>query len=109
MVMGVAGDVAAPEVAEPAPTAANARLPRHTGRRIAARTLTSPCRRHSLFCPPIHEPVEWHECATKAAVERAHSLIERAEALGEPAEDPLLLFAVLVFYLATPSPHGQLR
>jgi predicted ATPase len=32
---------------------------------------------------------------TKAAVERAHSLIERTEALGEPAEDPLLLFAVL--------------
>jgi class 3 adenylate cyclase/predicted ATPase len=32
---------------------------------------------------------------TKAAAERAHSLIERAEALGEPAEDPLLLFAVL--------------
>ena len=32
---------------------------------------------------------------SKAAAERAHSLIERAEALGEPAEDPLLLFAVL--------------
>jgi class 3 adenylate cyclase/predicted ATPase len=32
---------------------------------------------------------------TKAAAERAHSLIERAEALGEPAEDPLLLFTVL--------------
>jgi hypothetical protein len=27
--------------------------------------------------------------------EQAHSLIERAEALGEPAEDPLLLFVVL--------------
>jgi predicted ATPase/class 3 adenylate cyclase len=32
---------------------------------------------------------------TKAAAERAHSLMERAEALGEPAEDPLLLFVVL--------------
>ena len=32
---------------------------------------------------------------TKAAAERARSLIEQAEALGEPAEDPLLLFAVL--------------
>ncbi len=32
---------------------------------------------------------------TKAAVERAHFLIERAEALGEPLEDPLLLFSVL--------------
>jgi tetratricopeptide (TPR) repeat protein len=32
---------------------------------------------------------------TKAAVERARSLMEQAEALGEPAEDPLLLFSVL--------------
>jgi tetratricopeptide (TPR) repeat protein len=32
---------------------------------------------------------------TKAAVERARLLIEQAEALGEPAEDPLLLFVVL--------------
>lgn len=32
---------------------------------------------------------------TKAAVERAHSLIQAAEALGEPSEDPLLLFSVL--------------
>src|SRR6516162_8983982 len=31
----------------------------------------------------------------KAAVERARQLIERAEALGEPPEDPLLLFSVL--------------
>jgi predicted ATPase len=32
---------------------------------------------------------------TKAAAERARLLIEQAEALGEPAEDPLLLFSVL--------------
>ena len=32
---------------------------------------------------------------TKAAVERAHLLIEQAEALGEPPEDPLLLYSVL--------------
>ena len=32
---------------------------------------------------------------TKAAVERARLLIEQAEALGEPPEDPLLLFTVL--------------
>ena len=32
---------------------------------------------------------------TKAAVERARLLIEQAEALGEPLEDPLLLFSVL--------------
>jgi predicted ATPase len=32
---------------------------------------------------------------TKAAAERARLLIEQAEALGEPLEDPLLLFSVL--------------
>ena len=32
---------------------------------------------------------------SKAAAERAHLLIEQAEALGEPVEDPLLLFSVL--------------
>jgi predicted ATPase/class 3 adenylate cyclase len=32
---------------------------------------------------------------TKAAVDRARLLIEQAEALGEPPEDPLLLFSVL--------------
>lgn len=32
---------------------------------------------------------------TKAATERARRLIEHAEALGEPLEDPLLLFSVL--------------
>ena len=32
---------------------------------------------------------------TKEAVERARLLIERAEARGEPAEDPLLLFSIL--------------
>jgi tetratricopeptide (TPR) repeat protein len=38
---------------------------------------------------------------TKAAAERARVLIEQAEALGEPPEDPLLLFSVLYgFWLA---------
>ena len=38
---------------------------------------------------------------TKAAVERARLLIEQAEALGEPPEDPLLLFSVLYgFWIA---------
>jgi class 3 adenylate cyclase len=32
---------------------------------------------------------------TKAVAERAHLLIEEAEALGEPPDDPLLLFSVL--------------
>ena len=39
---------------------------------------------------------------TKAATERARLLIEQAEALGEPAEDPLLLFSVLYgFWVAS--------
>jgi len=32
---------------------------------------------------------------TKAAEERARLLIEQAEALGEPPEDPLLLYSIL--------------
>ena len=35
---------------------------------------------------------------TKAAAERARLLIEKAEALGEPPEDPLLLFSVLYWF-----------
>ena len=38
---------------------------------------------------------------TKAAVEQARLLIEKAEALGEPPEDPLLLFSVLFGFWAT--------
>jgi predicted ATPase len=39
---------------------------------------------------------------TRAAFEQARLLIERAEALGEPQEDPLLLFSVLYgFYVAS--------
>jgi len=37
----------------------------------------------------------------KAAVEHARQFIERAEALGEPSEDPLLLFSVLFGVWAT--------
>ena len=37
---------------------------------------------------------------TKTAIERARLLIERAEKLGEPPEDPLLLFAVLYGFWA---------
>ena len=41
---------------------------------------------------------------TKAAAERAHLLIEEAQARGEPLEDPLLLFSVLYsFWVAA---HG---
>jgi tetratricopeptide (TPR) repeat protein len=48
----------------------------------------------ALITPLIH--VKGYAAPeTKAAVERAHLLIEQAQALGEPAEDPLLLFSVL--------------
>jgi class 3 adenylate cyclase/predicted ATPase len=48
----------------------------------------------ALITPLIH--VKGHAAPeTKAAEERARLLIEQAEALGEPPEDPLLLFSVL--------------
>ena len=48
----------------------------------------------ALITPLIH--VKGHAAPeTKAAVERARLLIEQAETLGEPPEDPLLLFSVL--------------
>ena len=53
-----------------------------------------------LIYPLMH--VKGHAAPeTKAAVERARLLIEQADALGEPPEDPLLLFSVLYgFWLA---------
>jgi class 3 adenylate cyclase len=48
----------------------------------------------ALITPLIH--VKGYAAAeTKAATEQARLLIEQAEALGEPPEDPLLLFSVL--------------
>jgi predicted ATPase len=48
---------------------------------------------------------------TKLAAERAHELIRQAESLGEPPEDPLLLFSVLYSYwvasYATSNGHEQ--
>jgi hypothetical protein len=37
---------------------------------------------------------------TKASLDQARSLIERVEVLGEPVEDPLLLFSVLYGFWA---------
>jgi predicted ATPase len=48
----------------------------------------------ALITPLMH--LKGHAAPeTKAAVKRARSLIEQAEALGEPLDDPLLLFSVL--------------
>jgi class 3 adenylate cyclase/predicted ATPase len=54
----------------------------------------------ALITPLIH--VKGHAAAeTKAAAKQARLLIEQAEALGEPPEDPLLMFSVLyAFWLA---------
>ena len=66
-----------------------ASLARHA--RAASRTDQVTGRAHN---PLIH--VKGYAAPeTKAAVERARLLIEQAEALGEPPEDPLLLFSVL--------------
>ena len=54
----------------------------------------------ALLTPLFH--VKGYAAAeTKAAVERARLLIEQAEALGEPPEDPLLLFSVLYGFWTT--------
>jgi predicted ATPase len=54
----------------------------------------------ALITPLIH--VKGYAAAeTRAAAEQARLLIEQAEALGEPPEDPLLLFSVLyAFWVA---------
>src|SRR5262249_19222322 len=67
---------------------------------IATLTATSALRREeiklqvALITPLLH--VNGYAAPeTRAAVQRARLLIEQAEALGEPPEDPLLLFSVL--------------
>jgi predicted ATPase len=53
----------------------------------------------ALITPLIH--VKGHAAAEpKAAAEQARLLIEEAETLGEPPEDPLLLFSVLYAFWA---------
>jgi class 3 adenylate cyclase/predicted ATPase len=48
----------------------------------------------ALITPLVHVK-GWTAPETKAAIERARLLIEQAEALREPPEDPLLVFSVL--------------
>jgi class 3 adenylate cyclase/predicted ATPase len=49
---------------------------------------------------PLNHVKGFAATETKAAAERARLLIEQAEALGEPPEDPLLLFSVLYAFWA---------
>ena len=53
----------------------------------------SSCRSHSLTLSCTLKAMR--RLRLKAAVEQARQFIEQAEALGEPPEDPLLLFSVL--------------
>ena len=54
----------------------------------------------ALITPLMH--VKGYAAAEpRAAAEQARSLIEQAEALGEPPEDPLLLFSVLYAFWVT--------
>jgi predicted ATPase len=53
----------------------------------------------ALITPFIHVK-GYAAVETKAAAERARLMIEQAEALGEPPEDPLLLFSVLYAFWA---------
>jgi len=96
---GLWGKAGQRSLARSALAEAAAQLTRALGQ-IAALPPTTELRREeiklqvALMTPLIH--VKGYAAPeTKAAVERAHLLIEQAEALGEPAEDPLLLFSVL--------------
>ena len=54
----------------------------------------------ALITPLIHIK-GYAALETKVAAERAHLLIEQAEALGEVIEDPMLLFSVLYAFWST--------
>jgi hypothetical protein len=56
------------------------------------------------FIAPLLHVKGYAAPETKAAEERARLLIERAEALGQPPEDPLLLFSVLHGFWAANHP-----
>jgi class 3 adenylate cyclase/predicted ATPase len=67
---------------------------------IAALPATPPLRREQIklqvaLINPLMHVKGYAAPETKAVEERARFLIEQAEALGEPPEDPLLLFEVL--------------
>ena len=67
---------------------------------IAALPATPALRRREIelqvaLLSPLTHLKGYASTQTKKAIERARLLIEQAEALGEPPEDPLLLFSVL--------------
>ena len=67
---------------------------------IASLPATPPLRREQIrlqvtLITPIMQVKGYAAPETKAAVSRARLLIDQSEALGEPLDDPLLLFSVL--------------
>jgi hypothetical protein len=67
---------------------------------IAGLPATPPLRREQIrlqvtLITPIMQVKGYAAPETKAAVSRARLLIDQSEALGEPLDDPLLLFSVL--------------
>jgi predicted ATPase len=57
---------------------------------------------HVALVTPLFHVKGYTAPETKAAAEQARRLIEQAEGLGEPPEDPLLLFSVLYsFWVAS--------
>ncbi len=72
---------------------------------IATLPATSALRREQIrlqvaVITPLFHVKGYSAPETKAAVERSRLLIEQAEGLGEPPEDPLLLFSVLYGFFA---------
>ena len=62
----------------------------------------------TLIAPLIH--IKGYSAPeTKAAVEQANLLIEQAKAIGEPPEDPLLLFLVLYGYWTASAVGGNVE
>jgi predicted ATPase len=63
----------------------------------------------ALITPLVHVK-GWSAPETKAAADRARLLIEQAEVLGEPPEDPLLLFSVLygIFIASVGAFNGEM-
>jgi predicted ATPase len=78
----------------------------HALNQIATLPTTPPLRREQIklqvaLITPLMHVKGYAAPETKAAAENARLLIEQAEALGEPPEDPLLLFSVLyAFWVA---------
>src|SRR5262249_19863543 len=73
---------------------------------IATLPATSALRREQIklqvaLITPLMHVKGYAAPETKAAAERARVLIEQAEVLGEPSDDPLLLFSVLFSFWTT--------